>query len=299
MPHPHAAKLRGVITAINTPFHADGRLALEYMPALLEFQKAAGIDGVIVAGTNGEGTSLSVEERKLLLETVLKHKDGLLVIAGTGAAAVTDALELTRHAAAVGADGALVLPPFFFKNPSDEGVAAYFRPLLAQCDLPILLYNIPQYSAVPITHTLMSLLADYPNLSGVKDSTGDWESSREFLLKYPHLHIFTGSDRLVARALRHKAAGGISGAANCFPEVIKAAWKAWERNDDNGLDRAQQRIDVLLDILHRYPPMAVSKSVLAHRGLPRLSVRPPLVDLTPTQERALISELQEAGFLQS
>ncbi|CCW36562.1 dihydrodipicolinate synthase/N-acetylneuraminate lyase [Chthonomonas calidirosea] len=297
MPHPQAGKLRGILTAINTPFHPDGRLALEHMPALLDFQRAAGIDGVIVAGTNGEGTSLSVAERKQLLETVMAHRGDLLVVAGTGAAAVTDALDLTLHAAEVGADAVLVLPPFFFKNPTDEGVAAYFRPLLEHVDIPLLLYNIPQYSAVRITDGLMALLSDCPNLSGVKDSTGDWESSRNFIERYPHLRIFTGSDRLLARSLRHKSAGGISGAANCFPEVIVAARTAWELGDEAGLDRAQKRIDALLDILHRYPPMATSKSVLAHRGLPRLSVRPPLVDLTPSQEQALLGELREAGFL--
>ena len=109
-------RLRGVLTAILTPFDAAGNLALPHFPALLDFQQAAGIDGVVVCGTNGEGTSLSVVERKRVLETVMAHRGNLTVIAGTGAASVTDAVDLTRHAAEVGADAALILPSFFFQK---------------------------------------------------------------------------------------------------------------------------------------------------------------------------------------
>src|SRR5262245_57715143 len=125
MPHPGVAALRGLITAILTPFDDKGRLALEHYPALLDFQRRAGVDGVVVCGTNGEGTSLSVAERKQALETVMEHRGNLTVVAGTGAASPVDAVELTRHAAEVGANAALVLPPFFFKNPTTEGLANY------------------------------------------------------------------------------------------------------------------------------------------------------------------------------
>src|SRR2546421_9841701 len=96
------ARLHGVLTAILTPFDLEGRLRLEMMPALLDFQRRAGIDGVVVCGTNGEGTSLSVAERKETLETVLEHRGEMSVVAATGAASLTDALELIQHAAAVG-----------------------------------------------------------------------------------------------------------------------------------------------------------------------------------------------------
>src|SRR5579871_4341095 len=181
MPHPNAGRLTGLSTAIVTPFDAQGDLRLEHMPALLEFQRSAGVDGVVVCGTNGEGASLSVSERKRTLETVLEHRKELLVIAGTGAASVTDAVELTRHAGEAGADATLVLPPIFFKNPTAQGLADYFRRTLDAADLPALLYNIPQFSAVTITDELIALLADHPNLSGVKDSTGDWNSTSHFI----------------------------------------------------------------------------------------------------------------------
>src|SRR6186997_2086841 len=129
--------LRGICTAIITPFDRDGTLTLGQLPAFLDFQRAHGIEGVVVAGTNGEGTSLSVDERMRLLEAVLAASGDMLVIAGTGAASLTDAKTLTKHAGEAGADAALVLPPFFFKNPSAQGVGEYFRRVMDVSDIPI------------------------------------------------------------------------------------------------------------------------------------------------------------------
>jgi 4-hydroxy-tetrahydrodipicolinate synthase len=298
MPHPNAARLTGLSTAILTPFDAHGDMKLEHMPALLEFQRSAGVDGVVVCGTNGEGTSLSVYERKQLLETVLAHRQGLLVIAATGAASVTDAVELTAHAGEAGADATLILPPIFYKAPTAQGLADYFRRTLDAADLPALLYNIPQFSAVTITDELLALLADHPNLAGIKDSTGDWQSTSHFITAYPQLRIFPGSDTLLARGAAAGAVGAISGGANAFPELIASVLRAHnEQPGGDGAAEAQKRIDALIGITKRYPLIAISKSVIANRGLPRLSVRPPLVDLTPTEEESLLAELRAAGFL--
>jgi 4-hydroxy-tetrahydrodipicolinate synthase len=298
MPHPNVARLSGLSTAILTPFDAHGDLKLEHMPALLEFQRAAGVDGVVVCGTNGEGTSLSVDERKQTLEAVLAHREGLLVIAATGAASVTDAVELARHAGEVGADATLILPPIFYKTPTAQGLADYFRRALDAADLPALLYNIPQFSAITITDEVLALLVYHPNLAGIKDSTGDWHSTSHFITAYPHLRIFPGSDTLLARGAAAGAAGAISGGANAFPEVIAGVLRAHhEQPEGDGAALAQKRVDALISITKRYPLIAVSKSVIAHRGLPRLSVRPSLVDLTPAQEASLLTDLHAAGFL--
>jgi 4-hydroxy-tetrahydrodipicolinate synthase len=298
MPHPNAAKLRGLLPAILTPLDLDGNLALEHFPTLLEFQRQAGVDGVVVCGTNGEGTSLSVEERKRTLEAAVENRGDFLIVAATGATSITDAVELTRHAAEVGADATLVLPPFFFKNPTPEGLAAYFRPILDAADLPILLYNIPQFTAVAITDDLISLLADHPNLSGVKDSAGDWKRTQEFIAFYPQLRILAGSDRLAARSYAHHGAGCISGGANSFPEILVAVRDAWYAHGDGPeLAAAQARLDTLIDITIRYPFITSNKSILAHRGLPRLGVRPPLTVLSREVEANLLAELHDAKFL--
>jgi 4-hydroxy-tetrahydrodipicolinate synthase len=298
MSHPKAAALRGLLTATLTPLDLEGGLALEHVPALLDFQRRGGVDGVVVCGTNGEAPSLSVEERKRTLEAMLAHREAMLIVAGIGAASVTDAVELTRHATQVGANAALALPPFFFKEPAVEGLAAYFRAILDATDLPVLLYNIPQFTAVRISDELLERLADHPNLAGIKDSAGDWTRTQEFITRYPHLRIFSGSDLLAAQCYAAGGAGCISGSANGFPEVVAAVRDA-HRADPTGAkaQEAQARLNAMIEIVRRYPFISFSKSIQANRGLPRLGVRPPLVRLTPEQEEGLISALRDARFL--
>ena len=284
------------MTAILTPFDLKGELALEHMPTLIEFQSQAGIDGLVVCGTNGEGTALSVTERKQVLEAVIAHRGDMRIVAGTGATSVTDAVELTRHAAQIGADAVLVLPPFFSKNPSDQGLADYFRRVLDAANVPVLLYNIPQFTEVAITDELLRLLQGHPNLAGIKDSAGDWERSHEFITRYPELRIFVGSDRLDAPCYAAGGAGCISGGANAFPELLVAVREGFRRSPQEAV-QAQERLNTLLDITARYPFLSTSKSILAKRGLPRLGVRPPLTLLSPDMETRLFAELHDAGFL--
>ncbi|MCW3094531.1 MAG: Dihydrodipicolinate synthase/N-acetylneuraminate lyase [Chthonomonadaceae bacterium] len=289
-------QLKGLMTAILTPFDLKGELALEHMPALIEFQRQAGIDGLVVCGTNGEGTALSVAERKQVLETVMTQRGDLKIVAGTGATSVTDAVELTRHAAQVGADAVLVLPPFFSKNPSPQGLADYFQRMLDAVDLPVLLYNIPQFSAVAITDELLGLLEGHPNLAGIKDSAGEWARTQEFIVNYPELRIFVGSDRLDAPCYEAGGAGCISGGANAFPELLVAVRDASFQGPEEA-EQAQIYLNSLLDITARYPFLSTSKSILTQRGLPRLGVRPPITVLQPEKEAWLFAELREAGFL--
>jgi len=288
--------LRGLMTAILTPFDLKGNLALEHFPALIEFQRQAGIDGLVVCGTNGEGTALSVTERKQVLETAMTHRGDLRIVAGTGATSVTDAVDLTRHAAQVGVDAVLALPPFFSKNPSAQGLADYFLRVLDAVDLPVLLYNIPQFSAVPISNELLGLLKGHPNLAGIKDSAGEWARTQEYITLYPELRIFVGSDRLDAQCYTAGGAGCISGGSNAFPEFLVAVREAFRRSPEDA-ERAQAQMNALLDITARYPFLTSSKSILTQRGLPRLGVRPPITMLSAEMESRLFVELREAGFL--
>lgn len=287
-------EISGVLTAMVTPFDREGRLNLKLIPEYLAFQKAGGVEGIVPCGTNGEATSLSVDERKSVLETVLANRGDLLVVAGTGAASVTDAVELTRHASDAGADGVLVLPQFFYKNVSAQGLAAYFRRVMDASRIPVLLYNIPQQTAVPITDELLDLLRDHPRMAGIKDSAGNWERTSALIQGNPALRIFCGADELLSRALQAGGAGGISGTANGFPELVSGVKRGTaERRGEE----AQAKLDAAKNVLLQYPLIAVNKSVLAHRGVGRMHVRPPLVDLTAQQELDLITRLGNAGVL--
>src|SRR5579872_5245951 len=243
--------LRGVMAAMVTPFDRSGALNLGALPGYLEFQRAAGMDGLVVSGTNGEAVSMSVEERQRLLEAVLERRGDLVIVAGTGAASVTDALALTRHAAAVGADAALVLPPFFFKNPSAQGVADYFRRVLDAAELPVLLYSIPQFSGVAITDEVLALLDGHPRLAGLKDSAGQWERTYALITGRRDLKVFPGSDGLLAPSLVAGAAGSITGTANAFPDLIVAVKRAHDAGRDT--TEAQARLDAAKNILVQYP----------------------------------------------
>jgi dihydrodipicolinate synthase/N-acetylneuraminate lyase len=289
------AELAGTMTAIVTPFDKSRALDLAPLDDYLAFQKAGGIDGLVVCGTNGEGTSLSAAERKRYLEAVIERRGDFTIIAGTGANNLPDTIELTRHAGAAGADAVLVLPPFFFKNPVAQGVADFFRPVLDASDVPVLLYSIPQQTAVPITDEVLDLLKGHPRLAGLKDSAGQWDRTHALLTRRPDLITFPGSDDLLARAALAGAVGSISGTANSFPELVSGVRKAALAGGDVGA--AQARLDRAKAIVLQYPLIAGNKSVLAHRGAGRMHVRPPLVDLTEAQERELIARLRDEDLL--
>ncbi len=289
---PRFPQLAGLFTAILTPFEATGEVAYSGLPELLHWQKQSGIDGVVVSGTNGEGTSLSVEERNRLVDAALAANTGLKIIAGTGAASVKDAVVLTKHAAAAGADAALVLPPFFFKQTTEAGIVDYFERVLDAANIPMLLYHIPQFSMVPITNTVIEQLQHHPNLAGLKDSTGNWEGTVQYVNTFPHLLVFAGNDHLTHRITAAGGAGSISGTANSFPELVANVRRLYLTGDINGSRNAQRILDEVMAILQEFPPFAVNKSVIAMRGKPVYSVRPPIKNLTEEQLNHLRSRLE-------
>jgi 4-hydroxy-tetrahydrodipicolinate synthase len=289
------AKLQGTMTAIITPFDKDGRLDLGPLDSYLAFQKAGGIQGLVVCGTNGEGTSLSVEERKRYLEAVVERRGDFAIVAGTGANNLPDTIELTQHAATCGVDAALVLPPYFYKNMSAQGVASFFRRVLDISEVPVLLYSIPQQTMVPITDDILSLLKGHPRLAGLKDSAGQWERTHALLTEHDDLQTFAGSDLLLSKVSQAGGPGSISGTANSFPELVTGVCKAGTSGGD--VEAAQARLNLAISIVLQYPLIAGNKSVLAHRGVGRMHVRPPLIDLTETQEAELISRLRAEGLM--
>ena len=287
--------VQGWMPAMISPFGEDGKLELGMVPDLVEFYRSHRVSGLVVGGTNGEGTSMSVAERNLLLTEVMAHRGDLTVIAGTGAASIVDAVALTRHASDAGVDAVLTLPPFFYKNASTQGIADYFRIVMRVSKAPVLLYSIPQHTGVTVTDELLEMLSDEPNLAGLKDSRGVWEDSLKLLQRWPNLKIFMGSDELMARGLTHGAAGCISGSANPFPDVVSAVGEAWKEGE--GLDVAQAKLDAAKTILLKYPLIANNKTVMHLRGLKKMSVRPPLVNLTDEQRVGIEREVKDAGLV--
>ncbi len=288
--------LRGVFAPIVTPFRlTDGEVDLPWIARHVAYLRDHGCTGVIPCGTNGEAASLSVAERMQVTEAALAAAGGLPVIVGTGAAALPDAIALTRHAYAHGAAAVLVMPPFYFKRPAETGVAAWFQRLFDAAVPPggrVLLYHIPQTTGVPIGDGLLSLLLASHGavVYGIKDSTGDPEQGAHLRAAFPGLAYFAGNDHRVGEACAAGGAGSITAAANVFPHLVAAVQQAaWAGGDYSA---AQSRLSAARALLDTCPLQPATKLALAEiAGLPLTAVRPPQAELTAAQRADLAAAL--------
>lgn len=289
--------LTGVYAPNVTPFRpTDGELDLPWMARHIHYLAAHRCNGVVACGTNGEAPSLSVGERRRVLEAALEAAGTLSVVAGTGAAALPDAVALTRHAFAAGAAGVLIMPPFYFKRPADDAVAAWYRRLF-DAAVPtggrVLLYHIPQLTGVPISNTVLELLqASHPGVVyGIKDSTGDPAERERLRSGFPGLAYFAGNDHLVADAIRSGGAGSISAAANIFPDLVAATQDAARQGGD--ADAAQAQLSIARRLMEGQPLQAATKYALTIvAGLPLTAVRPPQSELSAEAQQTLREALE-------
>lgn len=285
------AEPHGIISAMLTPFTSDvGPVDYEWLPGYLRFLADGGLHGVLALGTTGEGPSMSVAERIRTLEIIMAHRGELSVIAGTGCAALTDTIALSRAAIDLGVDAILVMPPFYIKQPDETGILAYFRALCdaSPADARVMLYHIPQVTGVPITKTIIDgLLASHgAQFYGLKDSSGDWEHSKMLIDSYPQLRIFTGSDRLIARALAGGAAGAITALASAFPKLARAVFDAFHQSGD--VAAAQARLSAVRDLVNPInTPPALKAALTWTSDLPETALRLPLLPLSNEEAAAL------------
>lgn len=292
--------LNGVFCATLTPFvSASGPVDYEWIPAHLRFLESHGIDGVLALGTTGEGPSLGLNERRQVLDIVLRHRGNLAVIASTGCAALTETISLSRYALDEGADAILVMPPFYFKGASDRGILDYYRAL---CDaLPhdarLFLYHIPQVTAVPITPMVISglLVSHGDMLYGIKDSSGDMLHTAGMVREFPEVRIFSGSDSHAAHALADGVAGIISALANVWPDYVHAVYAAYQNGGD--VASAQECLNAARALIVNPAPAPLKAALGWRSGLPRTSVRLPLVNLSDQETAALHATLQSAGVI--
>ncbi len=296
-------ELGGVFAPTVTPFRpADGEVDLAWVERHLAFLKARGCDGVVPAGTTGEGPSLGFQERCRLIEHVVAHAQGMAVIAGTGTPSLADTVALTRHAFRAGVDGVLVLPPFYYRTAPVEGLIAYFRRLCDRALEPgqrIFLYHIPHVSGVPVTHELLDgLMATHAEcVGGLKDSSRDPEALRTFIQRYPSLRVFCGSDHLVDLAFSSGAAGTISVMANFMSDHIQ---KIRRVAGTSAAEPLQAQLSEARRVLSAYPTQAAVKYALQRiADLPPVATRPPNVELSPEQAATLARELAELGLVET
>ncbi|GMV35802.1 MAG: 4-hydroxy-tetrahydrodipicolinate synthase [Fimbriimonadales bacterium] len=287
-------RLFGVFPAVITPFDEEGRIDSAAFVRLLAWHESVGCDGVVVSGTNGEAASMTVRERMDLFTLAATHRGKLRIIAGTGSANLEDTNLLNKHAAAEGCDAALVMPPYYFKNPPQAGVREYYLRVLDAARLPVLLYNIPQITDTPIEIETLAELADHPNLLGMKDSSGSPDYLRAALQRLPGRCVMVGQENLLLECLRLGGAGTVSGASNAYPELAVAVVRAFQTGGDP--ESAQERLSAMNDVLRQYGLPAAGKAAVRARGLPGGKMRLPLLDLTEGQTSEMMARFESLGL---
>lgn len=281
----------GVISAMLTPFVSDvGPVDYEWLPGYLRFLAQSGLHGVLALGTTGEGPSMSVAERERVLDTIMEHRGDLAVLAGTGCAALTETIALSRYAVDRGVDAVLVMPPFYIKGPSEAGILAYYRALAEAlpAEARLMLYHIPQVTGVPITPKIIEGLLDShgQQFYGIKDSSGNWDHSLGLITNYPQLKIFTGSDKLISKAFANGAAGAITALSSAFPRLARAVYDAHHSGGD--VAAVQARLTAVRDLIDPVNTPSALKAALSWTSdLPETSVRLPLIALADDAVHAL------------
>jgi 4-hydroxy-tetrahydrodipicolinate synthase len=275
--------------ATLTPLDRNGNFDQALSRDLLAFLRERGVDGALVLGTTGEFSSFSLRERKKILEASLRDKGSLEVMVHVGTPNLPETLDLLDHAASAGADSALVLPPFYYKNPSVDGLARFFSRVLEAAKIPVLLYQIPQVSGVEIRHELLARLSQYDKLYGIKDSSGRAEGLTAYIREFPKLKIFTGSHRLIQMALQQGGAGAITGNGNVFPRETAAVFQEFRKAGD--VAAAQARLNEVLGVLGGYDGIPAMKFALGEMGLRESYCRPPFAELAPEKKAELKAKL--------
>lgn len=295
-------RITGVLSPVVTPFQTDLSPDPERFVRQCRWLLSQNV-GLAVFGTNSEANSLSVEEKIELLDRLVgAGLDPARMMPGTGHCALPDSVRLTAHAVKLGCGGVLMLPPFYYKGVSDEGLFRSFAEVIervGEARLRVYLYHIPPVAQVPITLSLVErLLKAYPaQTAGMKDSGGDWSNTQAFLHAFARsgFDVFAGSETFLLQNMRHGGAGCISATANVHPGPIARLYDTWRAAD---ADSQQARLDEIRGVFAKLPMIPALKAAIAHyaHDAPWATVRPPLVALTGEQATALVTELDQTQF---
>lgn len=287
------------LTPVTPAYEIDHARYVQHVQRLL----SQGCHGIALFGTTGEATSFSSAQRIAALEAVLAAGVApAQLLVGTGCAALADSIALTRHAVAAGCTNVLMLPPFYYKGVSDEGVSAGYQAVIdsvGDARLGVYLYHFPKLSGVPITHGILNLLlASHPDqVRGYKDSGGDFAHTRELIERFPQLNIFPGSERYLLDGLRLGGAGCITASANVNAGAARRVWDAFETNDDNA-DAHQATATSVREAIEQYAVIGAQKALLAKvfKDPEWNRVMPPLTTLETDQVQQLDAALAALDF---
>jgi 4-hydroxy-tetrahydrodipicolinate synthase len=295
-------RIKGVLSPVVTPFRTD--LSPDTRRFIAHCKWLVSQDcGLAVFGTNSEANSMSAGERMALLEAlVAAGVEPPRMMPGTGACSLTEAVTVTAHATKLGVSGVLMLPPFYYKGVSDEGLFRHFSEVVQRVGdsrLRIYLYHIPPVAQVPITHELVErLLKAYPQqIAGMKDSSDDWLHTKSMIDAFAKdgFDVFSGNEKPLVDNVKAGGAGCISATANINPGAIAETFRKVATPEAEAL---QKKINNVRGVMQGYVMIPAMKYVIAHYGADPAwnRVRPPLVEVTDSQGRAAVEKLEGLGF---
>lgn len=292
-------KYQGLYTAIITPFK-NNEVDYEALKALVEAQIAAGVDGVVPVGTTGESPTLTHKEHMEVIRRTIEYVAGRCqVIAGTGSNSTVEAIEMTREAAAMGADGTLQVCPYYNK-PNQEGLYQHFKAIAESTDLPVLLYSIPGRSVIEIAvDTVVRLAADCPTIVAIKEAGGSVERVNQLVHALPDtFSVLSGDDGLTVPFISCGAVGLVSVTSNVAPAEMKELVSAALSGDGKRALALQKKYYPLMKGLMSLDTNPVPiKAALALRGDISWEIRMPLTPLAPEKHEKLAALLQQFNLI--
>jgi 4-hydroxy-tetrahydrodipicolinate synthase len=299
----NSGPLRGIFAPTLTPVHADLSPDVTRWIAFSKQLLADGCHGLCPFGTTSEANSFGISERMEMLEQLV---DGGVPAAqlmpGTGTSAIPDTVLLTTHAVKLGCSGVLVLPPFYYKGVTDDGIFNAMAEVIERVGdtrLRVYLYHIPPVAQVSFSLSLIErLIKAYPEtVVGIKDSSGDWNNLQALLTNFPGFGIFTGSERYLLETLRQGGAGSINAVANLIAPLERQLYDNWQSDKAPEL---QEAVNQMRPIFKDMPAIPALKQMVAHvyQDPNWLNLRPPFVNLTEAQAQSVVTAFDQAGLLE-
>ncbi len=291
--------IKGSIVAIVTPMHADGSLDFPGLRKLIDWHIAEGTDSIVIVGTTGESSTVSVDEHCELIKAAVEHTRGRIpIIAGTGGNSTAEAIKLTEYAKQIGADAALLVVPYY-NRPTQEGMYQHFKAIAQAVDLPIILYNVPGRTVADMSNETIVRLSAIPNIVGVKDATGNLGRGIDLLRLVPKTFaVYSGDDPSAMALMFCGGQGNISVTANVAPRAMHELCVAAMSGQIAAAIEINNTVFPLHQKLFVEPNPVPVKWAMQEMGLIGAGIRLPLVPLASNCHDTVRAALHAAGVLQ-
>ncbi len=260
-------KPEGIVTPVLTALDENEKFNPQAYKAFIDYLIKAGVHGIFPLGTNGEFYAFNQEEKLEILKVAIEAVNGRVpVYAGTGCITTKETIEFSKKAADLGVDVLSVISPYFVAVTQDD-IYRHFSAVAKSVELPILMYNIPARTGNNIDYKTLKKLAEYENIVGIKDSSGNFDNSLKYIENTdPRLSVMAGSDSLILWTLLAGGTGAISGCSNVFPELMVSIYEYWKQGDFDKANEAQKKIRDFRNVMQMGNPNSVVKRAALLRG---------------------------------